>query len=156
MHDKPIESELSNYLNTRRSSQKNASIAGYREEHKKVVYISHPTIPDRRSKYRLCYTRLNEYDLQNENVLKIEISYDLENLVHYIRRILDLRRFLKLKVYVKYSEFLKLHDGLERINNDLFTCNYKFKFSFVPKNYRNDEYVLLYEIEGIRRGEHCG
>lgn len=158
MYDKPAGSELSNYLNTKRSSQKQSSTlpSGYREEHKRVVYISHPTKPGKRTKYRLCYTKSDEYDPGNKDVLKVEISYDLEKLVHYIKKILDFRRFERLKVYVKYSEFLRLHDGLERINNDLFTCNYKFKFSFVPNNYKDDDYVLLYEIDCIGKGGHLG
>lgn len=150
------ESEL-NCFGTRRSSQKQSMLPpGFREEYKRVVYISHPTIPGCETKYRLCYTKSHDHDPENGDVLKIEISYNLENLVHYIKKVLDSQRFNRLKVYVKYSEFLKLHDGLEKINNDLFTCNYKFKFSFVPSSYQDDDYVLLYEIEGIRKGEHHG
>lgn len=158
MYRNQDESDQSNYLNTKRSSQKQPSTlpSGYREEHKRIVYISHPGVPERATRYRLCYTKSDECDPQNEKVLRIEISYDLENLVHYIRKILDFQKFEKLKIYVKYTEFLRLHDSLEKINDDLFTCNYKFKFSFVPNNYGDDEYVLLYEIEGIRKGEHCG
>ncbi|CAD25415.1 hypothetical protein [Encephalitozoon cuniculi GB-M1] len=152
------EAEDSHAVSMRRFSQNQTSTlpSGCREEHKRIVYVSHPTMPDKKIKYRLCYTKSSSQDLENNEILRIEISHDLENLVHYIRKILDYHKFRKLRIYVRYSEFLKLHEEIEKVSNDLFTCNYNFKFSFIPSSYRDDEYVLLYEIEGIRRGEHYG
>ncbi|AFN83143.1 hypothetical protein EROM_060490 [Encephalitozoon romaleae SJ-2008] len=152
------EPEDTHTVGMKRFSQNQTSTlpSGCREEYKKIVYVSHPTIPDKKIKYRLCYTKSSGYESESNEVLRIEISHDLENLAHYIRKILDYHRFKRLKIYVKYSEFLKLHKEIEKVNNDLFTCNYTFKFSFIPSSYKEEEYVLLYEIEGIKRGEHLG
>ncbi|ADM11655.1 uncharacterized protein Eint_060470 [Encephalitozoon intestinalis ATCC 50506] len=152
------ELENSRAKGMKRFSQNQTSTlpSGSREEYKKIVYMSHPLIPGEKMKYRLCYTKPGNQCPENNEILRIEISHDLENLVHYIRKILDYHRFRRLRIYVKYSEFLKLHKEMEKIHNDMFTCNYSFKFSFIPNNYRDDEYVLLYEIEGIKRGEHYG
>lgn len=152
------EAEDTHGMSMRRFSQNQTSTlpSGCREEYKKIVYVCHPTIPGRRIKYRVCYTRSGDHPPESSEVLRIEISHDLENLVHYVKKILDFHKFKKLRIYVKYSEFLKLHSEIEKVSNDLFTCNYSFKFGFIPSSYRDDEYVLLYEVEGIRRGGHYG
>ncbi|KAH9411276.1 hypothetical protein HK407_06g11060 [Ordospora pajunii] len=127
---------------------------GCREEHKRVVCVPHPTIPGKAIRYRICYTKNG--DVGEADALRIEVSYGLENLASWIRKILEFHKFKRLLVYVKYGDLLKLSDEVERIGKDLFTYNYKFKFSFIPDNYEDSEYVLLYEIEGIKKGEHYG
>ncbi|KAM0671631.1 hypothetical protein CWI42_060560 [Ordospora colligata] len=140
----------------KKDSQSHASSipTGYREEHKRVVCMPHPTIPGKTIRYRLCYTKNG--DIAEADVLRIEVSYGLESLASWIRKILEFHKFKRLLVYVKYGELLKLNDEVERIGKDLFTYNYKFKFGFIPDSYEESEYVLLYDIEGIKKGEHYG
>jgi hypothetical protein len=150
------ELEYENCTTSRKSSQKQLSTlpSGFKEEQKRIVYIPHPDNPERRIGYRVCYTKTNES--RHEDVLKLEISDDLCNLASHIRKILEYRRFTKLRIFVKYREFVRLHDQIEAINDRLFACNYKFRFSFVPGEYREDEYVLLFDVEAIRKGEYYG
>jgi hypothetical protein len=152
------DAEYDNCTASRRSSQKQLSVlpSGHREERRRVVHVPHPGGSGEKILYRICHTRTSDCGSGHGNVLRIEISHGLGNLSHYIRRILECKRFGRLRIFVKYGEFVGLHDQMHRINEQLFACNYRFRFSFVPGEYRADEYVPLFDIEAIRRGEHYG
>ncbi|KAF9761674.1 hypothetical protein NGRA_2465 [Nosema granulosis] len=116
---------------------------GSREEEKRVSYID-----INGEKYRMIYAKAYG-DTVSKDILKIEVSTDFIKIVPYVKDILEEKMYNRIHLFVKYAEFLKLEISIEEIDRILMCTGYDVKFVYIPKEYKRNDYILMYDIKKI-------
>lgn len=116
---------------------------GSREEERRISYLK-----IKGKKYRMIYAK-SYGDTITKDILKIEVSTDFVRIVPYVKDVLDGKMFNRIHLFVKYSEFLRLEVSIEEIDRILMCEGYEVKFVFIPKEYKQDDYILMYDIKKI-------
>lgn len=126
--------------NKLRSEDNNGLPADTRNETKQISYIG-----INNKKYRLVYTRSTGANLTRD-ILKIEINYNLEEIIYHIRDILETEKYRRIHLYTKYKYFIQLSDKINEIYRLLNISKYRIKFAYVSKKYKEEDYLLVYDI----------
>ncbi|WUR04637.1 uncharacterized protein VNE69_09189 [Vairimorpha necatrix] len=111
-----------------------------REETKSTAFIK---VDD--DKFRLVYTKAKGQNIIHD-VLKIEINNPLEYVISEIMDLLKLQVYRRIHLFLKYKFFTELADRIEEIYEVLKTSKYNVNFVFVSKKYKEEDYILLYDI----------
>ena len=111
-----------------------------REEIKKTAYLD-----IQNKKYRIVYTMTDCIDA-TKDILKIDVNSNLNDVVHEVNKILKTKLYQRIHLYLKYKYFAHLNDSVENVYNILKTSEYNINFAFVLRKYKNDDYVLIYDI----------
>ncbi|KAK6089371.1 hypothetical protein P3W45_001617 [Vairimorpha bombi] len=114
--------------------------ADTRSEIKQISYID-----VNNKKYRLVYTKSTGANLTRD-ILKIEINYNLEEIIYNIRDILETKKYKRIHVFTKYKYFVQLSDKINEIYSVLNISKYRTNFAYVSKKYKEEDYLLVYDI----------